>query len=38
VNTIAAQEVWLRGLLERLEAGKYVMADDEGDSFGAPPA
>ncbi|HYQ62724.1 PadR family transcriptional regulator [Actinophytocola sp.] len=37
VNTISAQEVWLRGLIERLEAGRYVMADDEGGSFGAPP-
>jgi DNA-binding PadR family transcriptional regulator len=34
---VDAQERWLRQLIERLEAGKYVMADDEGAAFGAPP-
>ncbi|TNC29527.1 PadR family transcriptional regulator [Amycolatopsis alkalitolerans] len=28
---------WLRELIERLEAGEYVMADDPGRSFGEPP-
>jgi DNA-binding PadR family transcriptional regulator len=28
---------WLRELIARLEAGEYVMADDPGRSFGAPP-
>ncbi|HJQ45040.1 MAG TPA: PadR family transcriptional regulator [Amycolatopsis sp.] len=28
---------WLRGLIERLEAGEYRMADDPGRSFGRPP-
>ncbi|HKS47858.1 MAG TPA: PadR family transcriptional regulator [Amycolatopsis sp.] len=28
---------WLRQLIERLEAGEYVMADDPGRSFGQPP-
>ncbi|WP_027943090.1 PadR family transcriptional regulator [Amycolatopsis taiwanensis] len=27
---------WLRGLIERLEAGEYVMADDSGRAFGQP--
>lgn len=27
---------WVRGLLGRLKDGAYVMADDEGSSFGAP--
>lgn len=35
---IDAQETWLRGVIERLEAGRYAMADDEGTAFGAPPA
>lgn len=35
---IDAQQKWLRGLVDRLEAGRYVMADDEGAVFGAPPA
>ena len=29
-----ASATWLRGLIERLEAGQYVMADDPGRSFG----
>lgn len=28
---------WARDLVERLEAGEYVMADDPGQSFGTPP-
>jgi DNA-binding PadR family transcriptional regulator len=28
---------WLRALVARLEAGEYVMADDEGRAFGEPP-
>jgi hypothetical protein len=28
----------LQGLVERLEAGDYVMADEAGEPFGAPPA
>jgi DNA-binding PadR family transcriptional regulator len=28
---------WLRQLIDRLEGGEYVMADDEGLGFGAPP-
>jgi DNA-binding PadR family transcriptional regulator len=28
---------WLRRLVARLEAGEYVMADDEGRAFGEPP-
>ncbi|TDV45423.1 PadR family transcriptional regulator [Actinophytocola oryzae] len=36
VASVGAQEVWLRGLVERLEAGRYVMADDEGAAFGSP--
>jgi DNA-binding PadR family transcriptional regulator len=37
VGAVETQERWLRGLVERLESGKYVMADDEGAEFGAPP-
>lgn len=29
---------WLEGLIARLEAGEYVMADESGDAFGEPPA
>jgi DNA-binding PadR family transcriptional regulator len=36
VNAINGQEVWLRDVIERLESGKYKMADDEGAVFGAP--
>jgi DNA-binding PadR family transcriptional regulator len=36
VGAVGAQEEWLRGLVARLEDGKYVMADDEGASFGTP--
>lgn len=36
VGAVSAQEEWLRGLVERLESGKYVMADDEGVAFGTP--
>lgn len=28
---------WLHGLIGRLEAGEYVMADDPGRAFGQPP-
>jgi DNA-binding PadR family transcriptional regulator len=31
-----ASLTWLQGLIARLEAGEYVMADDTGDPFGAP--
>jgi DNA-binding PadR family transcriptional regulator len=31
-----ASLTWLQGLIARLEAGEYVMADDTGDAFGAP--
>jgi DNA-binding PadR family transcriptional regulator len=34
---IDGQEKWLRGVIERLEAGRYAMADDEGAVFGTPP-
>jgi DNA-binding PadR family transcriptional regulator len=27
---------WLKGVIERLEAGEYVMADDPGQAFGTP--
>jgi DNA-binding PadR family transcriptional regulator len=37
VNAIDAKEEWLRGVIDRLESGKYAMADDEGAAFGAPP-
>ncbi|OLF15256.1 PadR family transcriptional regulator [Actinophytocola xanthii] len=37
VNT-QAMLTWLEDLVARLEAGKYVMADDPGTEFGAPPA
>jgi DNA-binding PadR family transcriptional regulator len=36
VGVFAAQEEWLRGLVVRLEAGNYTMADDEGAAFGTP--
>ncbi len=29
---------WLDQLIDRLERGEYVMADDEGAAFGEPPA
>ncbi|WP_410596676.1 PadR family transcriptional regulator [Amycolatopsis sp. lyj-23] len=29
---------WLQGLIARLEAGEYVMADEREDAFGTPPA
>ena len=31
-----ASASWLRGLIDRLEAGQYHMADDPGRSFGEP--
>lgn len=31
-----ASVTWLRGVIERLEAGEYGMADDPGQSFGSP--
>ncbi len=33
-----ASLTWLEGLIARLEAGEYVMADESGDVFGEPPA
>ncbi|HEX6352223.1 PadR family transcriptional regulator [Actinophytocola sp.] len=36
LTSVAAQEEWLRELVTRLETGKYTMADDDGDAFGAP--
>lgn len=33
-----ASLAWLEGLIARLEAGEYVMADERGDAFGEPPA
>ena len=33
-----ASLTWLEGLIARLEAGEYVMADDPGRAFGEPPA
>ena len=38
VAGVETQGEWLRGLIDRLEAGKYTMADDDGASFGTPPA
>jgi DNA-binding PadR family transcriptional regulator len=34
--SVEAQEEWLRGLVTRLEAGSYTMADDDGAAFGSP--
>jgi DNA-binding PadR family transcriptional regulator len=34
--TVEAEERWVRELLHRLLEGGYVMADDEGTSFGEP--
>jgi DNA-binding PadR family transcriptional regulator len=36
LTSASAQEEWLGGLVTRLEAGSYTMADDEGDAFGTP--
>jgi DNA-binding PadR family transcriptional regulator len=33
-----ASLTWLKGLIARLEAGEYEMADDPGQAFGEPPA
>ncbi|GLY35170.1 PadR family transcriptional regulator [Amycolatopsis sp. NBRC 101858] len=33
----AASFGWLEGLIARLEAGEYVMADEGGEAFGEPP-
>ncbi|MEV6646203.1 PadR family transcriptional regulator [Amycolatopsis sp. NPDC051371] len=33
-----ASLTWLEGLVARLEAGEYVMADEAGGAFGEPPA
>jgi hypothetical protein len=33
-----ASHAWLERLIERLEAGDYVMAGESGEAFGAPPA
>ena len=35
-NASATME-WVRNLIQRLEDGEYVMADDPGRSFGQPP-
>ncbi|GAB3396990.1 PadR family transcriptional regulator [Amycolatopsis echigonensis] len=32
----SASREWLAGLIERLEAGEYAMADDPGSAFGPP--
>ena len=32
----SASREWLTGLITRLEAGEYVMADDPGSAFGSP--
>jgi DNA-binding PadR family transcriptional regulator len=37
VVAVDAKEEWLRGLIDRLESGRYAMADDEGAFFGPPP-
>lgn len=34
--TIEAKVTWLQGLVARLAGGNYVMADDDGPSFGFP--
>jgi DNA-binding PadR family transcriptional regulator len=34
---IDGQEQWLRGVIDRLESGRYAMADDQGAAFGTPP-
>ncbi|MQA86193.1 MAG: PadR family transcriptional regulator [Streptosporangiales bacterium] len=36
VHTADAAVEWTRGLIERLETGAYVMADEDGRAFGAP--
>lgn len=36
-TNVEATIEWLRGLIKRLEEGQYVMADDPGQHFGAPP-
>jgi DNA-binding PadR family transcriptional regulator len=36
VTNVEGMIGWLEELLRRLESGRYVMADDEGTSFGAP--
>jgi hypothetical protein len=33
---IEASSAWVRDLIERLEAGEYVMADDPERAFGEP--
>ncbi|GAA3756449.1 DNA-binding PadR family transcriptional regulator [Spinactinospora alkalitolerans] len=38
VSEVEAAVGWTRGLIERLEAGAYTMADDPGAEFGAPGA
>jgi DNA-binding PadR family transcriptional regulator len=35
--TLTATMTWTRDLIERLERGEYVMADDDADHFGARP-
>jgi DNA-binding PadR family transcriptional regulator len=37
VTTMSAQHEWLSALVTRLADGEYLMADDEGAAFGAPP-
>lgn len=37
LGMIEASMTWTRGLIERLEAGEYVMADDAPDHFGHCP-
>lgn len=36
LTAMDAQDQWLRGLVKRLETGRYVMADDDGAAFGTP--
>ncbi|MFD4197065.1 PadR family transcriptional regulator [Amycolatopsis thermoflava] len=36
-TNVEATIEWLRGLIKRLQDGEYVMADDPGRHFGAPP-
>ncbi|WP_304452067.1 PadR family transcriptional regulator [Nocardiopsis sp. YSL2] len=36
-HTVDAGAAWTRELIDALEAGRYTMADDAPDAFGAPP-
>jgi DNA-binding PadR family transcriptional regulator len=37
VTTMNGQHEWLSALVAKLAGGEYLMADDEGAAFGAPP-